>query len=195
MAGGDSHDGERPGAAPAERLVLTSGAVLRRSRPDDAESFARAVAESLHHLQPWMPWATPANATPTAQRERLTSAEAAWNGGSSYAFALVTSGDSVIGSFGLTRHAGASTVEIGYWVHVGHTRRGHATAGAAALTDAALALAGVLRVEIHCDEANAFSAAVPARLGYRLDRVEPSPARAPAETGRIMIWVVDAAAG
>jgi hypothetical protein len=39
-----------------------------------------------------------------------------------------------------------------------------------------------------CDEANVRSAAVPRRPGYRLDRVEPRPARAPAESGLLMVW-------
>jgi RimJ/RimL family protein N-acetyltransferase len=47
----------------------------------------------------------------------------------------------------------------------------------------------VTRVEIHCDEANTRSAAVARRLGYRLDRVEPRPVRAPAESGRGMVWI------
>ena len=50
------------------------------------------------------------------------------------------------------------------------------------------------RVEIHCDQANHLSAAVPERLGYRLDRVEPDEIRAPGESGRSMIWVCDALA-
>jgi RimJ/RimL family protein N-acetyltransferase len=57
-------------------------------------------------------------------------------------------------------------------VHVDFTGRGYATACARALTQAGLALCDVVRVEIHTDEANAISAAVPRRLGYRLDRVD-----------------------
>ena len=59
----------------------------------------------------------------------------------------------------------------------------------AALTAAALALPGVERVEIHCDEANRRSAAVPRRLGYRLDRIEADHVSAPGDLGRSMIWV------
>ena len=63
-------------------------------------------------------------------------------------------------------------VELGYWVHVDFTGRGYATACARALTQAGLALSDLARVEIHTDEANAISAAIPRRLGYRLDRVD-----------------------
>ena len=50
-------------------------------------------------------------------------------------------------------------------------------------------LPGVNRVEIHCDAANAGSAAVARRLGYRLDRIEEWRPEAPGESGRLMIWV------
>jgi len=59
----------------------------------------------------------------------------------------------------------------------------------ALLTDAALAIDDVDRVEIHCDQANVRSAAVPERLGYRLDRIEDDEIVVPGETGRSMIWV------
>jgi RimJ/RimL family protein N-acetyltransferase len=56
---------------------------------------------------------------------------------------------------------------------------------------AGLALSGVARVEIHTDEANAISAAIPRRLGYRLDRVDELPPEAPAHSGRLQIWVTE----
>jgi hypothetical protein len=57
---------------------------------------------------------------------------------------------------------------------------------------AGLALSGVVRVEIHNDEANAISAAIPRRLGYLLDRVVGGlPPEAPAHSGREQIWVME----
>jgi RimJ/RimL family protein N-acetyltransferase len=95
----------------------------------------------------------------------------------------------VVGAAGLHRRIGPRAIEIGYWVHVDHTGRGIATRVAAALTEAALALPDVDRVEIHCDRANVRSAAIPRRLGYRLERIEDDDVTAPAETGRSMVWV------
>jgi RimJ/RimL family protein N-acetyltransferase len=96
----------------------------------------------------------------------------------------------VIGGFNLWR-IGPSAVELGYWVHIDFTRQGHATACARALTQAALALSDVVRVEIHTDEANAISAAIPRRLSYRLDRVDELPPELPAHSGRQQIWVME----
>jgi RimJ/RimL family protein N-acetyltransferase len=178
-------------AHPPEHIPTTSGAVLRRARPDLAQAFARAVGESLDHLRPWMAWATRAAADPSAQRSRLETADATWDDGSDHEFAILPADERrIIGSCGLMRRIGPGGIEIGYWVHVDHVRRGHATAAARALTEAAWAMPDVDRVEIHCDEANAASAAVPARLGYRLDRIEDDEVSAPGEAGRSMIWVM-----
>ena len=187
--------GELPGITPPTppaRTETASGAVLRRARPSDADAFARAVAENLDHLGPWMPWATPAAADAAVQRERLVAADATWDDGSDYEFAVLTADErQLIGGCGLMRRIGPGGIEIGYWVHVDHTRRGHATAAALALTEAAWTLPGVERVEIHCDEANVASRAVPVRLGYRLDRIDDVGATAPGETGRSMVWIAE----
>lgn len=115
-----------------------------------------------------------------------------WHNGSDYEYVLRPEpAGQVIGCFGLHRRVGPGAIEIGYWVHVDFTGRGYATAGTRALTQAALALPDVTRVEVHTDEANTISAAIPRRLGYRLDRVDERPPDAPAESGRLQIWVRD----
>jgi RimJ/RimL family protein N-acetyltransferase len=166
--------------------------VLRRARPTDADAFAEAVRESLAHLRRWMPWAVPVAAEASVQGDRLVMADASWADGTDYEFAILPADErGIIGGCGLMRRVGPGAIEIGYWVHVDHTRRGHATAAAGALTEAAWTLPDVQSVEIHCDEANVASAAVPARLGYRLDRVESDETLASPHSGRTMIWVAD----
>jgi RimJ/RimL family protein N-acetyltransferase len=83
----------------------------------------------------------------------------------------------------------ARAIEIGYWTHVAHAGRGYMTAAAGSITQVAGALPDVDRVEIHTDEANLRSAAIPRKLGYRLDRVQTRRPEAPAESGRLQIWV------
>ncbi len=87
---------------------------------------------------------------------------------------------------------GPGALEIGYWIDTGHTQRGYAGEAARLLTEAALALPGISRVEIHCDQANHVSARIPPSLGYRLDRIEEDAVEAPGECGRSMIWVMTA---
>ena len=96
----------------------------------------------------------------------------------------------LLGLASLHRRVGAGALEIGYWVSADHLRRGYATDAARVLTEAALALPDVDRVEIRCDEANAANAGVPRRVGYRLVRVDEKPPSAPLETGRNHVWVM-----
>jgi RimJ/RimL family protein N-acetyltransferase len=185
---------EAPGAeaarnAPPETIHVPAG-LLTRARESDAEQVAQSVAQNLAHLRPWMPWANEASADAEFQRGRCRDCEDRWADGSEYIYVLRRHpGGPVIGTFGLHRRVGPGAIEIGYWVHVSYTGQGYATSAAAALTRAGLALSDVTRVEIHTDEANVISAAIPRRLGYRLDRVEARAPEAEAETGRLQIWI------
>lgn len=96
----------------------------------------------------------------------------------------------VIGSAGLHRRVGPDAVEIGYWIHVDHTRNGYATEVAKALTAAAFDVPGIDRVEIHHDKANIASAGVPQRLGFKLVEETPDEVDAPGEAGIECRWVI-----
>lgn len=176
-------------SVPPERIEL-SGCVLRRLTVDDAPAMAVAAAESLEHLHPWMPWATPEGVSVAAQRERMSGPGWSWGPDTDYAWGIFLPDGSLVGSVGLHRRVGPGALEIGYWVHVDHTRRGLATAAAAALTDAGFALAGTRRMEIHCDAANTASAAIPVKLGYTLVGSHHHEPEAPGEEGRRLVFAV-----
>jgi RimJ/RimL family protein N-acetyltransferase len=170
--------------------VEHDGVVLRRLAVEDAGAVSKAATESLEHLRPWMPWATPEGTSFETQRERLLGPATLWNSGSGYEYGIFLPDGLLVGGCGLHRRIGPSALEIGYWVHVDHIRRGIATACAGGLTAVGFGLRGIERMEIHCDEANVASASVPPKLGYRLTgRVEHEP-EAPGEVGSRMIWVL-----
>lgn len=169
-------------------VLDVAGVQLRRHRVDDADAIAEAVAASLAELRPWMTWASDEAADPDVQRCRLEDVVPHWDDGTDFSYLIVAS-NQVIGSIGLHARVGPEALEIGYWLRTDFTGRGIATACTGELTSAALALDQTSRVEIHCDEANSRSAAIPRRLGYRLDRIDDDEATAPNEIGRSMIWV------
>jgi RimJ/RimL family protein N-acetyltransferase len=172
-------------AAP-ERIDLDGGLVLRRWRPADAEAMSLAIDESLDLLRPWLPWA--AAASLEEQRVTLTRWDQEWQRGGDLVYGLFL-GALVVGSFGLHRRIGPDGLEIGYWMHAAHTRRGYASAATATLTTVAFTLPGISLVEIHHDRANVASEGVPRKLGFTLIGESPKrPPAAPAESGIWRIW-------
>ncbi|MEV5576566.1 GNAT family N-acetyltransferase [Spirillospora sp. NPDC052269] len=171
---------------PPERIVLP-GLTLRRATEDDAPALVKALNDSFDHLHPWMPWAAQPQ---TLEGERAWAAESCrnWENGTDYAYLMEGPDGGIAGTVGLHGRLGPGALEIGYWVHVGYTRRGFATRAAEAVTEVAFGLPGVERVEIHCDIANKRSAAVPPKLGYTLLCIEDHVRDAPAEEGPRMRW-------
>jgi ribosomal-protein-serine acetyltransferase len=168
--------------------TLCNGAVsLRRWRAGDAGLAFRLVRESLAELRPWMPWATDGYGLDDS-REYLQRCEDDWAKATAFQYLILEDGEPA-GSAGLMARIGDGGLEIGYWVHPAHTGRGVATAASAALTEAALALPGIDRVEIHHDELNLASGRVPAKLGYScLGTAESQVELAPGDSGISKVW-------
>jgi RimJ/RimL family protein N-acetyltransferase len=174
--------------APPERVAAAS-VVLRRVRASDAGAIAAAVSASLDHLRPWMPWASAEAAERGSQLARVAEADHNWESGIGYVYSVLTAVDgTLVGEMALHRRPADGSIELGYWIAAGQAGQGYGTSAAKALTTVALALPDVDRVEIHCDAANAPSAAIARKLGYRLDRIEDRRPEAPGESGRLMIW-------
>lgn len=173
---------------PPARIELPDvSAVLRRYELDDVDRVYAAVEESRDHLRPHMPWADESRHEFEAF---VLDAIGQWDRGGDRNYAIVDAAHGTyLGGCGLHDRVGPGGREIGYWLRAGATGRGIVTAAARAITDVALTLDGVTRVEIHCDEANVRSAAVARRLGFRLDRIEDDHISAPGDLGRSMVWV------
>lgn len=170
---------------------LDAGALtLVRWRPEHHEVLAAAVLDSVHHLRPRMPWAAAEPIDTAARLALLASWQESWEAGTDYHFGMWVD-DVVVGGCGLHARIAPNGLEIGYWVHAGHLRKGYATAAARALTTAAFTLPHVEFVEIHHDRSNVPSGRVPAALGYTRIGEEPRTTNlAPADTGPTIIWRV-----
>jgi ribosomal-protein-serine acetyltransferase len=171
-------------ARPAE--VISHGEViLRRHHPDDLDAVLLAVTESRDHLRPWMPWAQ--GYSRASAQEFLAKAARDWDEGTAYNYAI-TSGGAIAGGCSLMARIGPGGLEIGYWMHQAYTRRGLATAAAAALTEQAFRLPGVQRVEIVHDELNIASGKIPAKLGFTEVTRRPIDPPSPEGTGTGIVW-------
>jgi RimJ/RimL family protein N-acetyltransferase len=177
-------------AAAPERIELDD-VVVRTYAAEDLPQLVAVVNRHLDHLRPYMPW---------AQEPVTIEAQTAWwrgtmrprdDGTGDLAYGIFATSGALLGGTGFHVRGAPGVVEIGYWLSPDATGRGLMTRVAAALVDVARQLAGVQRVEIKCDETNARSAAVPHRLGFRLDRKEAREPAAAAETGVDQVWVLD----
>jgi RimJ/RimL family protein N-acetyltransferase len=178
---------------PAHRIE-TPRLVIRCWRPEDAALLGAAIEASLEHLRPWMPWARDEPRGLTAQTALLRRFRREFDEGKDFVYGILDPGETeVLGGTGLHPRVGKDALEIGYWIRVGHTNRGLATEAAAALTRVAFEVSGTRRVEIHCDPANAPSAAVAAKLGFTHAATRQEGGGSAGEGPRdVMIWLLSA---
>jgi len=174
-----------------ERLTLDDGVVIRRYVEDDVAPLVDVVNDNLEHLKPWMPWAQEAM-TLDSQMTFFRETSQQWDEGTNFVYGIFDPSGRVVGGTGFHVRNGPGVLEIGYWLAKDMEGKGLMTRVVAALTNAAATVDGVTRVEIHCDADNTRSAAIPKRLGYSLVRVEDREILAPAETGKHLIWAIDA---
>ncbi|MDQ1696877.1 MAG: hypothetical protein QOJ03_2230 [Frankiaceae bacterium] len=173
-----------------ERIELDDGIVIRRYVAADVPTIVAVVNASLDHLRPWMPWAQNP-VTDETQGAWFRETDPQWDDGTNFVYGIFSAEGRLLGGTGFHVRNGPGVLEIGYWLATDAVGHGVATRTSAALTEAARAVPGVTRVQIHCDEGNHRSGAIPQRLGYTLARVEPREPQAPGETGRHQIWTFD----
>ncbi len=154
---------------PAYR-VETSRLILRCWEPADEPALSSAIAASVEHLRPWMPWAA-SEPIPSKQRVKLLRGfRAAFDSDQDFVYGIFApDGREVLGGTGLHPRIGPGGREIGYWIRVDQAGQGYATEATAALTRVAFEIDGVRRVEVRCDPANARSRRVPEKLGFTCD--------------------------
>ena len=169
---------------PAPRLTL------RRWISSDALQLSAAVEANLEHLRPWMPWISGEPLSPGDRVALIDQWQVEWERGGDVVIGVFLDGE-VVGSSGLHRRRGPSTLEVGYWVHQDHTRKGIATELSAALTSVAFTVAGIDHVEIHHDKANIASAGVPRRLGFTFVEETQNSVTSPGEVGIDCRWMMD----
>lgn len=180
------------------REELPAGPVtLRRWVDRDADELHRVVHESLEHLAPWMAWAAHGYSD-TDARDHLRRSRDGWEDGTEYGYAIRLADGApmdgapmegaLVGACSMMARIGPGGMEIGYWLHPGHTGHGFVTAAAAAMTAEAFRI-GADRVEIVHDVANVRSGAVPRRLGFtEVARRPPQEEPSSGEAGEDVVW-------
>jgi RimJ/RimL family protein N-acetyltransferase len=154
-----------------------------------------AIAENLDHLRAWLPWALYEPEELEDKIARLRRYRGDFDLDRDYVYGIFNRDETqVLGSIGLHTRLGRGVREIGYWIHKDHTNQGLATEVSAALTQVAMVIDQVQRVEIHCDPCNIASAAVPRKLGFTHEATLRYRTVSPAgELRDTMVWTLLAA--
>ena len=93
------------------------GLLLRRWRVEDAELLGAAVAESVEHLLPWMPWAHQEPQTVEEKTELIKRFRANFDSGDNFTCGIFSADEAqVLGGTGLHPRIGPGGLEIGYWI-------------------------------------------------------------------------------
>jgi RimJ/RimL family protein N-acetyltransferase len=152
---------------PAVYRIETPRLVVRCWSPEDAALAKKAEDESRDHLRPFMLWADRSPESIGEVVDKLRLFRSWFDSGEDFMFGAFSKEDGAcVGGSGLHPRVGKGGLEIGYWIHADHLRRGYATEMAGALTRAAFEVGRMRWVEIRCATTNVASAAVPARLGF-----------------------------
>jgi len=164
------------------------GVHLRRWRTGDAAAVLRVVRDSLAEFEPWFPWATSDYGLRDAEGFVAT-ALANWESGKAHGYAIVDADGQVIGTANLMARIGPGGLEVGYWLDSAHVGEGIMRRAVRAVTAEAFRI-GATHVEIHHDENNLRSRAVPESLGFTpVDRYRSADERiSPRRTGYNLVW-------
>lgn len=182
--------GERASLRAPHARIVSERLVLRCWEPRDAPSLKAAIDGNVEHLRAWMAWAMDEPSALEVIEARVARFRDAFLAEHEFPFAIVDRDErELLGGIELSRRIGGGGMELGYWLRADRTRRGYATEAADALAREAFQHCRAQRVEIRCDPANAPSAAIAHRLGFRhvitLEANATTPDGRPRDT---MVW-------
>lgn len=147
------------------RLRILETSHLRLLDESDAPELHALIEANRAYLARWLPWAAGQTFNDTLAFIRRTREQLAGNNG--FQVAVVYEGEivGVVGYHGVDwSHRSTS---IGYWLSEEHQGRGAMTEAVQILTDHALSVWGLNRVEIRAAMDNRRSRAISERLGFR----------------------------
>jgi RimJ/RimL family protein N-acetyltransferase len=141
--------------------------IVRPYRESDAQQLFEAVAESRDHIRPWLPFADKHQSVEESL-DWIIHQQANWLTREDLVLSIWEKATSrFLGGTGIhPKNWEHRCFEIGYWLRVTAAGCGYMTEVVQLLTNYAFASLAANRVEIHCDERNVRSAAIPRRLGF-----------------------------
>lgn len=141
---------------------------MRAWREDEVDAALEIVLRNREHLQTYMQWMTQDYSIADARKFIFEGIKNRLDK-KTLGLVLVRNGD-WIGSAGFNRlDWNARVCEIGYWIDREAEGKGVITRACQAMIDYAFDELEMNRVEIRCSAENSRSAAIPERLGFKLE--------------------------
>lgn len=145
-------------------LQIADDSYLRLLMEADARELHELIEANRDRLSPWLPWAADQTIDDTLDFIRGTRSQLNDNNGFQAAVVIEESIAGVIGYVSVDW--GNRSTRIGYWLDERHQGRGTMTAAVRLLTDHALRVWRLNRIEILVATENRRSRAIPERLGF-----------------------------
>ena len=167
--------------------IDTERLTLRRYTRADAEQLAEVTTRNIAHLERYMEWIKFEPQTVEQRRAWIDDVNRQFDAGEDYTLGIFLREGALVGGTGYHVLSDPDRLEIGYWIDQDHEGRGLVTETAAALTWAALGVAGDTVVDITQSPTNTRSAAVAQRLGYER---QPGQAHGSFDAGQMVPGVM-----
>ncbi|MBK7642090.1 MAG: GNAT family N-acetyltransferase [Planctomycetes bacterium] len=158
--------------------------------PRDAPALKQAIDASLEHLLPWLPWAREEPQSVEAKAEVLRRFRARFDLDKDWNYGIFDAAQTeLVGGLGLHLRSGREARELGYWIAKAHAGQGLGSEAVAAIVRVGFEVEHLERMEIHCDEDNARSAALARKLGFHHDgTLRDRSERGDGSRGSRMVW-------
>ncbi|MDO8594955.1 MAG: GNAT family protein [bacterium] len=151
-------------------IPVRENITLRFIRPDEAEALYKLVDKNRAYLREWLDWVDAQTGPEVSKENILKRIEKAGRG--TVLDLGVYQGDTLIGSMGFNKiETKSRRAEIGYWLAEDYEGKGIMTDCVRALVSYGFKELKLHRIEIHCSTNNPKSAAIPERLGFKLDGI------------------------
>ena len=143
---------------------------LRFIRPDEAEALFKLVDKNRAYLREWLDWVD-AQTGPEVSQENILKRIKEATAGEALDLGIYQNAV-LIGSMGFNRiKKEGRRDEMGYWLAEEHGGKGIMTDCVRALVSYGFRELKLHRIEIHSSTKNEKSAAIPERLGFKLDGI------------------------
>ncbi len=151
-------------------IPIRDGIALRFIKPEEAGALYTLVDKNRAYLRMWLDWVDAQTGPEVSKENVIRRVEKARVG---EALDLgVYEGERLIGSMGFNGiHRKSRRAEIGYWLAEEYEGKGIMTDCVRALVSYGFRELKLHRIEIHCSTNNPKSAAIPERLGFKLDGI------------------------